>query len=184
MSQSPERNTWMSDKRTAGQRSGAAIRRLLAPVSCASLLVCALCWVSLGETAEPVRAPGAANADLAATQGSARQLYAEGREHYLRGRFAAAVASLEAAQSLAADLPGPDRARLHQYLERARAKIATPSKTGGLVARAQSADGASDAASSPADDSSDPPPPLLRRQAGRKSRQPTNVIHAEGRLTD
>jgi hypothetical protein len=53
---------------------------------------------------------------------SAGQLYAEGRQYYLQGQYAAAVAFLEAADSEQLELSENDRGRLQLYLERARAK--------------------------------------------------------------
>ncbi|HEV3445624.1 MAG TPA: hypothetical protein VG099_13335, partial [Gemmataceae bacterium] len=70
----------------------------------------------------------------------ARQLFDEGREHYLRGRYAEAVAALEAAAASRGDLSASDRDRLQKYLELARSKSGSGSAADEVVARAQSAD--------------------------------------------
>ncbi len=125
-----------------------ALRKALGFAASAGLVTTALWWVSLGETAEPVRArAGNASPSNSAGRG-AQQLYSEGRMHYLAGRYAEALAALQAAEPLEADLAAADRERFHQLLERTRAKTGS---AGGqdVVARGQSADAMTEPGAAP-----------------------------------
>lgn len=117
------------------------MRRVFGFVACTSLLTALPWWINPGQTAEPARTRDAAGESAASSSPTAAELFLQGREHYLNGRFADAVTSLEAADRLAADLSGADRDRLAAYLGRARAKAGTPApKSNEIVARGQSGD--------------------------------------------
>ncbi len=99
------------------------MRRVFGFVACASLLAAAPWWVNRGETAEPVRTRSAAgNADPTVSTLTAGQLFQQGRQDYLAGRYAEAVAELEAASHASSDLNDSDRERLPGWLSQARIK--------------------------------------------------------------
>jgi len=146
------------------------LRRVFGFVACAGLLTASPWWVSLGETAEPARVrEAAANADSSASTPagaalSASQLFQQGRQDYLAGRYDESVAALEAASRASRDLSDSDRERLPGWLAQARSKMSgakapaskatashaaldkaatkteTPAPQTGVVVRGQSAD--------------------------------------------
>src|SRR5438477_6844869 len=123
MSRSTERTTPHSvpGNPTCSQKEDATLPRVFGFVACISLLIAVLWWVNLGETAEPVRTQSAENdADANAAPKTAKQLYSKGRELYWQEQYAEAASALEAARSIAAELPDADRSRLEHYLKLAR----------------------------------------------------------------
>src|SRR5436305_2138644 len=79
----------------SSKKEEATLRRVFGFVACASLLTTGPWWVNRGEAAEPVRVRDAAgNADSPASSLTARQLFVQGRQDYLAGRFDDAVVEL------------------------------------------------------------------------------------------
>ena len=101
--------------------------------------------LSRGTAAEIVTQTAGQAAAAAAPQ-SARQQYSAGRELYWQERYPEAVTAFEAAVAAEAELPAAERARLHDYLGRARTKAGTGAAARDVVARGQSAAPAADAA--------------------------------------
>ena len=115
----------------SSKKEEATLRRVFGFVACASLLTAVPWWVNRGETAVPAQTRDAAgNAESSASSLSAGQLFLQGRQDYLAGRFAEAVVELEAASRASGDLTDSDRERLPGWLAQARAK-ATGSKATG-----------------------------------------------------
>ncbi|MGE5191194.1 MAG: hypothetical protein ACM3U2_01750, partial [Deltaproteobacteria bacterium] len=90
-------------------------------------------------TAGEIGTDGAGKDSVASAPASARQFYSAGRELYWQERYPEAVKAFESAAALEADLPASERARLHDYLGRARAKAGAAAPAADVVARGQSA---------------------------------------------
>src|SRR5436190_1306098 len=120
----------------SSNKEEATLRRVFGFVACASLLTAAPWWVNRGETAEPVRTRAAAG--NAASSSSSRtgssptpeQLFLQGRQDYLAGRYDEAVAELEAASRASGELTDSDRERLSGWLAQARSKATGTKATG------------------------------------------------------
>src|SRR5258708_34923618 len=114
--------------RSSMKKEEATLRRVFGFVACASLLTAVPWWVNRGDTAEPVRtrdtAGNAASSTAAVTASSlsAGQLFLQGRQDYLAGRYVEAVAELEAASRVSSDLTDSARGRLPGWLAQARSK--------------------------------------------------------------
>src|SRR5579863_3643704 len=165
----------------SSKKEEATLRRVFGFVACASLLTAMPWWVSRGETAEPSRvreAAGSADSSASSVSGpsttapsmTAAQLFQQGRQDYLAGRYDEAVAALEAASRASRDLSDSDRERLTSWLAQVRSKATganatadktpvkiettrteTPARQAGVVARGQSADLPSQPALKPTD---------------------------------
>ena len=88
---------------TRSQKEDATLRRVFGFVACTSLLTALPWWINPGQSAESGRSRDAAG-QSASSSPTAAQLFLQGRENYLAGRFPEAVTALEAADRLAADL--------------------------------------------------------------------------------
>ncbi len=103
-----------------------------------SLLSALVLWGRSGVAAEAASSPPADQQPPAAGR-PARDLLADGKQAYLQGQYAAAIAALESAAA-SNDLSPADRQSLDSYLAKARAKHAALAGPAGVVARGQSPD--------------------------------------------
>ena len=134
----------------SSKKEEATLRRVFGFVASASLLIAAPWWVNSGQSAEPVRvcdAAGNADSPLPADRAPSRtapsltgsQHFLQGRQDYLAGRFAEAVAQLEAASRASGDLNDADRERLPGWLAQARSKLITAKLTTAKMTAAKAA---------------------------------------------